>query len=148
MIFLDAAVYGSILLSIFACPIWFLASAVKNIVKKPGWRIALIRLALPLLTLGIVVGNSALQSRIAKFNAERIVVAVEQFRSTNGSYPNKLDELVPRYLEAVPRAKFCLVFSEFMYLTSNEQHTLMWVSIPPFGRPTYNFEQRKWGYLD
>ena len=148
MIFLDAAVYGSFLFSIIACPIWFLASAVKNIVKRPGWRIALIRLALPLLTLGIVVGNSALQSRIAKSNAERIVVAVEQFRSTNGAYPNKLDELVPRYLEAVPRAKFCLVFGEFMYLTSNEQHTLIWVAIPPFGRPTYNFEQRKWGYLD
>lgn len=34
----------------------------------------------------------------------RIVVQLERFRSEHGHYPERLDDLVPDYLPAIPRA--------------------------------------------
>jgi hypothetical protein len=118
----DAAWTGSFLMSLLVCPVWFLVSVVKNAVEQPGWSIVIIRTAIPVLTLGLVLGNNALQLSRARGNAHRIIDACEQFHATNGKYPTKLDELVPRYLNAVPRAKYCVVWGEFMYIGS-DHHT-------------------------
>jgi hypothetical protein len=56
LLFFDVAVEGSFLSSILACPIWFLISVVKNLILLPGWRLALSRAAIPVLTLGTVSG--------------------------------------------------------------------------------------------
>ena len=92
--------------------------------------------------------NSAVQSGIAKANAQRVVEACEQFHADNGTFPRTLDELVPAYLEFVPRAKYCLTWDKFVYFSNDEYPILAWVDIPPFGRRTYNFENRRWGYGD
>jgi len=141
------AIYGSVV-SAGICPIWFLVSLVKAIKKRPGWGVGLARIMIPVLVLAIVVGNSNLQIKIASANAERIIVACEQFRAATGKYPDKLTELVPKYLSAVPPAKYSLTSSDFRYWISGENHELMWTKNPPFGRMIYNFESRKWRYLD
>lgn len=149
----DVVLSGSFLISFFACPIWFLASGARNAIQRPGWRVALDRIALPVLTLGIVLGINASEWKIAHANAERIVMACEEFHAVNGYYPKALDELVPRYLPAIPRAKHCLIWGEFLYWhfgqTDDPEHFLLvWVKIPPFGRETYSSRDHRWGYLD
>jgi hypothetical protein len=139
---------GSFLASLFACPIWFLVSVTKSAVQKPGWTVALVRTAIPLVTLAVVLCNSALQSRIAKANAERIIAACDQFRADNGRFPITLDGLVPEYMQFIPRAKYCLEWDKYQYINGDGHPILLWVNLPPFGRPTYNFEDRRWGYLD
>jgi hypothetical protein len=141
------AVYGSFI-SAGVCPIWFLVSLVKAIKKRPGWVIGGSRIMIPILTFAIVAGNATLQSRIAFTNAERIIVACEQFRVATGKYPEHLDELVPRYLHSIPRAKYNLAFSDFRYWNHDGNRQLMWTEIPPFGRKIYNFERQTWRYLD
>ncbi|MDD5285972.1 MAG: hypothetical protein PHD54_08940 [Desulfuromonadaceae bacterium] len=128
------------------CPIWFLVSLVKAIKKRPGWGIGVSRIIIPILTLAIVAGNAAMQSKIANANAERIIVACEQFRSATGKYPDRLDELVPKYLTSIPQARYALMFSDFRYRNPDGNHQLMWDERPPFGRRIYDFEQRKWRY--
>lgn len=148
VLFLDVAFSGSYLFSVTICPIWFLA-AVVSLLELPGWRVALIRVAAPVLTLGIVVGNTALQWRIGEARADRVVKACEQFHTANGRYPETLDELVPRYLRSVPRAKYCLFLGNFMYYANQGLHPiLVWYKLPPFGRPIYDFESGTWGYID
>lgn len=139
---------GSFLTSLFACPIWFLVSVTKSATQKPGWTVALVRAAIPLVTLAVVLGNSAVQSRIAKANAERIIAACDKFHAGTGTFPNALDELVPDYMQFIPRAKYCLEWDKYEYINGDGHPILLWVEIPPFGRPTYNFEDRRWGYLD
>ena len=149
LLFLDAVLTGSFVMSYLACPIWFLVSVVKNAIQRPGWRVALLRIAAPAMTLAIVLGNNALQSKIAEANADRIIKACEEFRTANGKHPSKLEELVPEYLKSVPRAKYCLWFGDFSYWNTEGTHAmLMWCEIPPFGRNVYNFQKRRWGYLD
>jgi hypothetical protein len=141
----DVALYGSFI-SAMVCPIWFLVSLVKGIKKRPGWVVGLSTITIPVLTLAIVTGNAALQSNIANANAERIILACEQFRTATGKYPDQLAELVPKYLSSVPRAKYALTFSDFRYRNQEGNHLLMWDKSPPFGRRIFDFENRKWRY--
>ena len=144
----DIAILGSFTLSLIVCPVWFLVSTVKAIIQRPGWRIGLSRVAIPVLTIAIVWGNATLQKKVGGANAEQIIKACEQFHEANGRYPTQLSELVPNHLKSVPRSKYCLMFSEFRYISSDRKHIFVWVIIPPFGRKTYDFEEGRWGILD
>jgi hypothetical protein len=145
----DVVLFGSLGLSFFVCPIWFLFSIVKNSIQRPGWIVAIIRIAIPALTLGLVLANFAVQLKIAKANAPRIVAACEEFHAANGKFPKTLGELVPRYIPSIPRAKYCLTYGEFYYWNwEGHPPLLIWYTFPVFGKNVYNFENRQWNYID
>jgi hypothetical protein len=144
----DAACDGSFLFSILVCPIWFIFSILKNVIQRPGWRLALLRIAFPVLTLGLVFANFFVQIRVAEINAALIIAACEDFHTATGKFPKTLDELVPQYMSSIPRAKYCIIHSEFRYRNYNIGHpTLAWYFIPPFGQKFYDFTDRCWHYL-
>ncbi len=43
----DAAVFGSFGASLLVCPVWFLASILKNASARAGWRLVFARMAIP-----------------------------------------------------------------------------------------------------
>lgn len=143
----DVAFWGSCLLSVVVCPIWFLVSILKNAIQRPGWGIAVLRIAVPALTLGVVLANNAVQLRIAEANAARVVAACKEYQTANGQFPKTLDELVPRYLPSLPRAKYCLT-GEFLYMNYHNHPLLVWYVVPVVGRNVYDFEKARWSYLD
>lgn len=138
----DAGLNGSCVMSWLFCPIWFLLSVLKNAIQRPGWRLGLLRIATPALTLGLVLANNTHQLRMAKANAQRIVAACDEYHAANGRFPETLDELVPQYLPSIPRAKYCLDFGDFVY-SDDERPTLIWYVVPPYHRRIYNFETRQ-----
>jgi hypothetical protein len=144
----DAAIFGSFGASLLVCPVWFLASILKNASARASWRLVFARMAIPPLTLGLVLVNNAVQYSIARVNATRVVTACEEFRLAKGMYPDTLDELVPQYMPAVPRAKYCLMFGAFLYWSADGTALLTWYAVPPFGRWSYSFENRQWRYVD
>jgi hypothetical protein len=144
----DGALYGSCLTSMLVCPIWFLVSLLKNAIERPGWGLALVRIGIPALTLGLVSANNAVQLRVAEANAQRVVAACEEYHAANGRFPKNLDELVPQYMNSVPFAKYCLLQpSRFDYHNFGTP-MLVWQVVPPYYRKIYNFETRGWSYLD
>ncbi|MGA2617078.1 MAG: hypothetical protein ABSF26_05655 [Thermoguttaceae bacterium] len=146
VLFWDVGCEGCYILSILICPFWFLVSFVKNVVWRPGWRIALLRISMPFLTFGIAMGNGRLQWKLSDANAERVIKACDEFNNANGRYPRKLDELVPKYLPSVPPAKYCLL-EKFWYFNSDGHCSLMW-SRYGFYRRFYNFDEKRWGNID
>jgi len=143
----DVALSGSFGLSFLVCPIWFLVSILKNAFQRSGWRLALLRIAVPPLTLGLVLANNALQLKIAETNAPRVVAACEEFHAANGKFPKTLDELVPRYMPSVPRAKYCLIYGKFVYFNYGKP-MLLWHVVPPYGRRIYDFEKQQWNCIN
>jgi len=92
---------------------------------------------------------------LARGRAEIVIAAVERFRQEHGRFPEDLDELVPTYLPAIPRAKpFTLGhFGEFWYMGAPADHPelepfLTYTDVPPFGRVDYGFRSRRFGRLD
>ena len=143
----DAVFTGSFLMSLIFSPIWILISVLKNTIQRPGWKIALLRIAVPVLTLVLVLANNAVQFKIGEVNAPHVIAACEEFHTANGKFPETLDELVPRYMPSVPRAKYCLLYGEFLYMDYGHP-MLVWYVVPPFGRKIYDFEQQRWNYID
>jgi len=86
-------------------------------------------------------------NRIAQARAEGLVAEIKTFHFKYGHYPASLEELVPEFIEQVPIAKHTLGFNRFIYYGGKDA-MLMYVAIPPFGRPYYNFADDRWGYLD
>jgi len=145
----DAGFSGSFLMSWLFCPIWFLISLVKNAIQRPGWRLALLRTAIPPLTLGLAWANDAVQIRVAEKNAARVVAACEEYHATNGRFPKSLDELVPQYMPSVPRAKYCLgPWCQFHYFYNQGHPMLVWYVVPPYYRKIYDFDTRRWNYIE
>jgi hypothetical protein len=144
----DAVLTGSFLMTFLIGPIWLLVAIIKALIRRSNWSLSLYRIATPLVTMGLVFANAWLQSKVARSHAELIIQASKQYQQSHGNFPPTLDALVPEYLRSVPSAKYCLVFGNYWYTDFEGRHDLMWVEIPPFGRPYYLFEEARWGYLD
>jgi hypothetical protein len=97
-----------------------------------------------------VVGTIWANNRIARGGADEIITVLKRYKSATGDYPVRLVELVPEYMPTVPRAKCTLMFNEFYYSYDPKEHrgSLMYVALPPFGRPAYRLHTDTWGYLD
>jgi hypothetical protein len=95
----------------------------------------------------VLVFNTA-NNRLARSRAETLVSAVKAFHDKNQRYPKILEELVPDHVKQVPLAKYTFTFNRFSYLTSDQGTSLLYVSFPPFGRPTYSFTRNAWHYID
>lgn len=100
------------------------------------------------LDVGFVWVNNAFQLKVAEAHAQRVVAACEAYHAANSRFPRKLDELVPHYLNSVPRAKYCLgPPGHFSYYNLGAP-MLVWQVVPPHYRRIYNFETRSWSRLD
>ena len=63
--------------------------------------------------LGFCFDKRQFQYRVGKANAPRIIAACDQFHAATGRFPKTLDELVPRYLPAVPCASIAWIMVNF-----------------------------------
>jgi len=147
LVFLDAVLDGSYLFSALVCPIWLVVALFRAGSGRATARVAIARILIPVVTGAIVFANFYIQDEIAMANAARIIQACESYREDNGAYPEKLGDVVPRYLGSIPPAKYCGSWHEFWYFGSPAA-TLSWVQVPPFGRKVYNFVTGEWRYID
>jgi hypothetical protein len=148
LVFLDVVFHGSFLYSVLVCPVWFLVAIIRAVMLRPRIQVAVARLLVPFATMLLVLANDRLQEQIALVNAAHVIEACERYREASGAYPKRLEDLVPRYVSGIPRAKYCLVWGHFDYSEGERSHLLYWYAVPPFGRRIYSFERRTWSFLD
>lgn len=97
----------------------------------------------------LTVATLRFHTATAHNHAEQVIAACRAYQTRHGMLPDVLEELVPEFFTAVPRAKYTLEWGGFTYVTSEKKsHTLMFVAIPPFGRSLYHFEESRWSQLD
>lgn len=147
VILFDVVISGCYFFSALVCPIWCIVGAVRAGMKQSEPGVAAARVLIPILTGLLAFANYSAQRTIAMGNAERVIEACERYREANGAYPERLAELVPRYLNSIPRAKYCCSWGEFWYF-GPPRPLLFWYEVPPFGRRIYNFERGAWSWLD
>lgn len=86
--------------------------------------------------------------KLAMYRAESLVQNLELYRQKKGSYPEKLQQLVPKYYSSVPKAKIS-AWGEFYYSSKTGQDPMLfYVIYPPFYRNGYNFQSKLWQPFD
>jgi hypothetical protein len=97
----------------------------------------------------LVFGLNWANNRLAWHRAEGLIAAVKAYHATHQRYPRTLDDLVPAFVERIPLAKYTLgPTNTFRYIPFEPDPALMYVTLPPFGRPIYSFTRDRWNYLD
>jgi hypothetical protein len=115
--------------------------------RQPGLIIAL-KVLLPIVMVAAAIGTNLGNMALARARARHLVDVCERYKAEQGRYPDRLEDLVPRYLSSVPLAKLSLAFNRFYYSHHEGRHSLMYIVLPPFGRTFYDFEKKRWGSLD
>ena len=95
-----------------------------------------------------VLAYIQVNNRRASRKADLLIAACKEYRAVHIAYPEKLTDLVPDFLEKIPKAKYAYSASQFHYVSREDAHLLWYVSFPPFGKRIYRFETKKWGFLD
>lgn len=147
LIFLDALGAYAFLIGVFLLLVYLPRSLLAR--KYAACRKErLIRLAIYLAAVAVVLSLIPINKRVDEERAARIIAAVEGYKAANGKYPDRLDQLAPQYIPEIPgKARFAFADSGFRYL-AGDSHVLMYVAMPPFGRRTYTFESKSWGFID
>jgi len=96
----------------------------------------------------LVFGLNYLNNQIAQSRADVLVSSVKKFYSENQHYPQSLDDLVPKYVEQIPSAKYTFMFNDFIYVNTERDAYLGYTEVPPFGRPYFSFVKGQWLYMD
>jgi hypothetical protein len=58
---------------------------------------------------------SWIQNSNVKSNSARLISTIEQYKIDNGKYPDKLNDLTPRYIKEIPKVWIGLVQKDFIY---------------------------------
>lgn len=96
-----------------------------------------------ILVFSFIISNNYL----AKYRTEKLIKVCNVYKDKYGHYPEKLEDLVPDYYSKVPSAKLGM-WGKYWYSSYEGKHSIMYVAIPPFGRPYFKLEENKWGFMD
>ena len=150
--FLDALLVGLPSLGTFLCVVFMLTNFVAFLWRRKGDRAIVVKYGIRSLALCLTViailGTFMFNRHLGHVNARLIIKAVEDYRSEQGKYPERLEDLVPQFLPKVPHSAIRLTSTKYYYLYHKGYHSLMWSEAPPFGRRTYQFETKEWSHID
>lgn len=151
LLVLDVFVLGQGAIAIFAIVavvFWFIPKTLFALKRKEiliTW--ALKTLIYSVMAAAILTAN-AVNNHLAKTRAEHLIFSVNEYKAQYQRYPRTLDELVPELLTKIPKAKYTVLFNNFIYTNREGHATLMYFDFPPFGRPYYDFNKQEWGHID
>ena len=101
-----------------------------------GARRGLIRTGVGVLLLAAIVGSdkaaNAMQRRARDVTAVQVLEALEAYKKDNATYPESLNELVPKYLAEIPRPGIGLIRDDgdrFTYLNYGDSYALEFASV-------------------
>ena len=134
-------------LVIFFIPATLLAWHRKNLFVR---KLRAARTLLYLLMAAAILITVRIDMSGAREKGDTLVAALQAYQAKTGQYPDKLGQLVPDYLPAIPKARFSLSMNEYRYFVSNDKdsHTLSYIAMPPFGFTYYNLEKGQWAVKD
>jgi hypothetical protein len=135
----------SLFIAFFGIPILTVGAIWSALRKQGPWaRSRLLRAGMYLLFGAATVAAGRLHVWTATSRAQTLIVACQAYKQDHAAFPQRLDDLVPKYLPSIPRAKYTLMWGEFTYRAP----TLSYVAMPPVGRRLYNLEEGRWSSRD
>lgn len=125
--------------------------------RDPAWRsFRLTRCWIYLGVAALTFGVTRIDQDVSKERADEVVQALKRFHAEQQRYPDKLDDLVPKYLPRVPAAHpFAVSQDRFMYRSypKTEERPAFdpffaYTIVAPLGWSSYDFETGEWRFRD
>lgn len=125
--------------------------------RDPAWRsFRLTRCWIYLSAAALAFGVTRIDQDVSRERANEVVQALKRFHAEQQRYPDKLDELVPKYLPRVPVAHpFAVSQERFIYRSypKTEERSASdpffgYTIVTPFGWSSYDFETGEWRFRD
>ena len=79
--------------------------------------------------------------RVAEARSKPVIAACKQFQQKHQRYPEKLNELVPEFLPAIPNAGYTLISRRFFYSSSRP---VLGFAVMFHGVAWYYFQTNQW----
>ena len=95
----------------------------------------------------MVVVMVKVNAYVAPLHADRLIVAIESYRAATGVYPKELDDLVPKFIDHVPRAQYTLGGRFWYSGGGTAEPPKLWYNPHQMDHRIYRFETKDWGYL-
>lgn len=96
--------------------------------QLPRTKMALLHTILGVLLAIGSVSSNVINRSFSETGSRVIVEALCKYRTDNGIFPQSLDDLVPKYLNKIPRSKLIsFVGRDFVYRATFGEHVLSWV---------------------
>jgi hypothetical protein len=87
-----------------------------------------------------IIGIFKFNAFIGSRNAESLIQGVNSYFADFERYPEDLKQLIPNYLDNIPKCAYRLMDNEFRYRTAQDNVYLMWTIMPPWSRKQYDFK--------
>ena len=144
---IDALVLNCVFFSLLPPVIGLLVARPLSFLKRfrPQRRHILGSIGIFLGALALVVAMGYVNARIGPSHAQRLIDAIENYRAATGVYPQKLDDLVPKFIDHVPYAQYKLI-GQFYYVRGAPTEALLWYNPHGMDHRGYNFKTKRWGY--
>jgi hypothetical protein len=149
--------------------IWLVYQALKKSLSAPQIK-GLVRVGVYVVLIVAISALFMVNQKVARSRGETLIAACESYKQVYGNYPDKLEELVPEFVDEMPLSRYSLGFNKFRYrsleprepnpafndspcgpdkgIPPEGRHVLEYTDVPPFGRPYYLFESGEWRYMD
>ena len=125
-----------VLLVCFALAIAWIRVVLAERSPETAARAGLVRFATGALLLVAILGSARIggimQQRARDVTALRVLDALESYKKDNGTYPDSLDALVPKYLAEIPRPEIGLIRDQddrFSYSNYGDSYALEFASV-------------------
>ena len=147
---LDAFVFNQGIIALVTIPVIIIMLLITLIFKKyrAKYKKRLVVIGIYLVMSVMIIASIRVNNKIAENRGEMLIEHCENYKAKYGSYPGALSDLVPEYIEKIPRAKYALQYNDFKYTANQNKHLLMYVAFPPHGRVYYCFEEGEWEQMD
>ncbi len=152
MMTFDALVLGipsfGFIISFFIILASLISSLIFLFKNKTYSKLFAIKAGIYFIALICIIGIFRFNAYIGKKNSKIVIGAINTYYAEIGIYPERLNQLMPSYLENLPNCAYRIIDRKYRYIYSKEHHYLIWAEAPPFGRRIYNFKTEEWRYLD
>lgn len=111
--------------------------------RERARRIAVGSTLLGATSLLVLLLDSRHGAEVVRRNERLIVPAIDRFRAEHGRYPERLQELVPRYLPSTRPAGWSLPGYRINYWRHGDTASLVVTVVPPYGRCSWDFERHQ-----
>lgn len=115
--------------------------------KRDGRRQRLRNIAILVGELVMVVVLVKVNTYVAPLHADRLIVAIESYRASNGVYPKGLDDLVPKFIDHVPWAQYTFGGRFWYSGGGTEEPPKLWYNPHQMDHRIYRFETKDWWHL-